>query len=115
MGSVVRRRGRKSARRWYLVATAIVGVVVAGVLLLWAVSPPSPPFPPLPWVTAREIPRIEVEQAREQLRGGGAIIVDVRSAEAYAQSHISGAISIPFAEVEKRSAELPKDKNIITY
>ncbi len=43
------------------------------------------------------------------------VILDVRSAEAYNEGHIEGAISFPEAEVDARVAELPKDKLIVAY
>ncbi len=42
-------------------------------------------------------------------------IVDVRSAEAFQQGHIQGAVNIPEAEVGARLAEFPKDKLIVAY
>jgi rhodanese-related sulfurtransferase len=41
-------------------------------------------------------------------------VVDVRSAESYAQGHIPGAISVPFADLPGKFASLPKDKTIVT-
>jgi len=42
-------------------------------------------------------------------------ILDIRSAEDYAKGHIKGAHNIPFKEVGKDLANLPKDKIIIVY
>jgi hypothetical protein len=63
------------------------------------------------------VPRISVEQARAALESGAAVIVDVRSAEAYEQEHIAGAISVPLAEIESSPTELKleQDQWIITY
>jgi hypothetical protein len=43
------------------------------------------------------------------------IIVDVRTAQSYAEGHIAGAVSIPDAETESRLNELPKDRLIVAY
>jgi len=61
---------------------------------------------------ARRIPPADL---RPLVKKNQAIIVDVRSAEAYKGSHIKGAISIPFSEIGNRAGELPRDKLIATY
>ena len=64
-----------------------------------------------------EVPRVSLEEARAALDSGTAVIVDVRSTEAYEASHVAGAISIPLAEVEANPTGLALDKEqwIITY
>jgi hypothetical protein len=64
-----------------------------------------------------EVERIPLEVALTAMQSGAAVIVDVRSAEAYAESHIQGAISIPLAEIEINPTGLTLDKEqwIITY
>jgi rhodanese-related sulfurtransferase len=42
-------------------------------------------------------------------------VIDVRRKEAYQEGHIPGAIHIPGQELGKRLAEIPKDRNIVTY
>jgi 3-mercaptopyruvate sulfurtransferase SseA len=63
------------------------------------------------------VPRVSVEEAKAALESGAAIIVDVRSAEAYEASHIPGAINIPLGEFESNPTDLKLDKEqwIITY
>lgn len=63
------------------------------------------------------MPRVSVEDAKAALDGGEAIVVDVRSADDYAASHIVGAINIPLTDLESNPANLNLDKNqwIITY
>ena len=67
--------------------------------------------------TEAEVPRVTVEDAKAALDSGEAIIVDVRSAEAYAEGHVTDAISVPLGEFENNIANVPLDKNqwIITY
>jgi 3-mercaptopyruvate sulfurtransferase SseA len=63
------------------------------------------------------VPRVTVEEAKAALESGAAIIVDVRSAEAYEASHTPGAINIPLGEFETNPTSLKLDKEqwIITY
>jgi rhodanese-related sulfurtransferase len=51
------------------------------------------------------------------VQSGEAVIVDVRSLQAFQASHIPGAVSIPLAEIETSPAGLNLDKSkwIITY
>jgi 3-mercaptopyruvate sulfurtransferase SseA len=64
-----------------------------------------------------EVPRVSVEDAAAAIKNGDAIVLDVRSAEAYQTSHIPGALSAPLFDIEKdpKSLNLDKDKWIITY
>ena len=62
-----------------------------------------------------EIQRVSIDEAKAALDSGSAVFVDVRSAEAYQASHISGAINIPSEELEARLGELDKAQWIITY
>lgn len=46
----------------------------------------------------------------------GFIIVDVRSAEDFAECHVDGAISFPYRQINAETVtRLPKDKLIVTY
>ena len=62
-----------------------------------------------------EIQRVSIDETIDALDSGSALVVDVRSAEAYQGSHISGAINIPLEELESRLGELDQAKWIITY
>ena len=59
--------------------------------------------------------RIKPAEAQELLKQNKAVLVDVRSVEAYKSEHIKGAMNIPYGEVADRAGELPRDKMIITY
>jgi len=67
--------------------------------------------------TEAEVPRIPVEEAKAALDSGQAILIDVRSAEFYLESHAAGAVSIPLENFEGNimSVQFPKDQWIITY
>jgi flagellar basal body-associated protein FliL len=61
------------------------------------------------------VPRIGVQESQAKQAQGQAILVDVRSTEAFQQSHATGATSIPEDEMGARMNELPRDKEIILY
>lgn len=54
---------------------------------------------------------IEVERAR-QLIEDGAFVLDVRSEESYAKSHVPGAWNTPLLDLPERTWELPEDKDV---
>jgi rhodanese-related sulfurtransferase len=56
-----------------------------------------------------------LEESKAAFDSSAAVFLDVRSADTYATGHISGAISIPLAELEARIDELDPDRWIITY
>jgi hypothetical protein len=68
-------------------------------------------------LTEAEVPRISLEKARAAIESDAAIVVDVRSQEAYALSHIPGALNIQLGEIETNPTglNLDKDQWIITY
>lgn len=51
---------------------------------------------------------------REALNYGG-IIVDVRTSEEFAKSHIPMAINLPLEEIQAGNISLPKGKVILVY
>ena len=67
--------------------------------------------------TEAEVPRVTAEDAKAAFDSGEAVIADVRSAEAYAEGHIAGALSIPLTDIEINPSGIALDKNewIITY
>lgn len=61
------------------------------------------------------VKRVTKDELRAALDKGGALVVDVRPAQSYQQSHIKGAVHIPLEQVGARISELPRDKMIVTY
>ena len=57
-----------------------------------------------------EVREVSPEQAR-QMAGQGAVIVDVREADEWAQGHAPGALHIPRGFLELRIEEKAKDKD----
>lgn len=58
---------------------------------------------------------IEADELLHRLSKDQVILLDVRPVEEYAAGHLPHARSIPVAELEKRLAELPLEKEIIAY
>jgi ArsR family transcriptional regulator len=51
----------------------------------------------------------------DRLRAGAATILDVRPEDEFQQGHLPGALNIPLAQLERRLAELPPDREIVAY
>ncbi|MGB7588069.1 MAG: metalloregulator ArsR/SmtB family transcription factor [Solirubrobacterales bacterium] len=62
-----------------------------------------------------DVETIGREDLRERLARGDIVLIDVRPPEEFAAGHIEGARSIPLAELERRLAELPPDREIVAY
>jgi hypothetical protein len=80
----------------------------------------EPEFPAQPSdlpVTQDDVPRVSVEETLVAYSAGTAVIVDVRSRSAYAESHIPDALSIPLDafEIDIDGVGLDKEQWIITY
>jgi len=108
--------------------TLALSVLVLSMLACNALIPPQPAYEPQPTLppgmptksiplTEAEVTRINLEDAKAAFDNGSAIIVDVRSEQAFEASHIPGAINIQLGEFETNPTELglPKDQWIITY
>lgn len=55
------------------------------------------------------------ESLMKAARKGEVVVLDVRPAEEYLNSHLPFARSIPLEELRQRLAELPKDRSIVAY
>jgi rhodanese-related sulfurtransferase len=62
-----------------------------------------------------EVEAIGREELIARLSRGDAVLLDVRPSDEYEAGHIEGARSIPIDELERRLAELPKDREVIAY
>ena len=97
-----------------LLALSACGAPPAPTATVEVVATPTAAKIPL---TEAEVPRISLEQAKAAIESGAAIVVDVRSQDAFNASHIPGAINIQLGEFETNIAGLALDKEqwIITY
>ena len=59
--------------------------------------------------------RVTIEELEAMIKDGTALVVDVRSQDAYDVGHIPGARLIPAGEILNHVKELPRDKMIVTY
>lgn len=55
------------------------------------------------------------EEILELARRGEVVVLDVRPETEFAAGHLPYAQSMPLAEVQKRLAELPRDKPVVAY
>ena len=126
-----RRRGTARARRQQskslaipiVVALVVVALIVGVILSIEGGTTTSASSPEkntaLPLNSGSlpypNVPRIGVQESQTKQAQGQAILVDVRSTEAFQKSHAAGAISIPEEEMGARMNELPRDKEIILY
>jgi 3-mercaptopyruvate sulfurtransferase SseA len=80
-------------------------------------APAATPTPVRLPLSEAEVPRVTVDEAKAALERGEAVMVDVRSAEAFAASHVAGALNIQLGEIETNPTGLNLDKEqwIITY
>ncbi|HYE73363.1 MAG TPA: rhodanese-like domain-containing protein [Blastocatellia bacterium] len=73
---------------------------------------------PLPGAQAADAnePRVSGAEAKQMVDAKKAVLVDVRSIDAYKSGHAEGAIHIALHDLEEgKFKALPKDKTIITY
>ena len=57
--------------------------------------------------------RVRVDEAKEMLDKGDAVVVDVRDPDEWRSGRVAGAIHIPVDDVLARIDELPKDKDLL--
>jgi rhodanese-related sulfurtransferase len=47
--------------------------------------------------------------------GGDFVLLDVRGRDAFAKAHPAGATCVPFEEIETLAAQLPRDRELVTF
>lgn len=55
------------------------------------------------------------EELVGRLRDASVTLLDVRPEDEFALGHLPGALNVPLDELERRLAELPKDREIVAY
>ncbi len=58
---------------------------------------------------------VSVGDLLDRMRSGLVTVIDVRPPEEYAAGHLSGAINVPLAELEKNLGKLPGSREVIAY
>jgi rhodanese-related sulfurtransferase len=58
---------------------------------------------------------VDLDELQRLVMEGDVLLLDVRPELEYHQGHIAGARSIPVAELERRLAELPRDREVVAY
>ena len=62
-----------------------------------------------------ELEPVSRTELLDRLRAGAATVLDVRPEDEFQQGHLPGALNIPLAQLERRLAELPPDREIVAY
>ncbi|MFC1969815.1 rhodanese-like domain-containing protein [Chloroflexota bacterium] len=111
----------------FLVVLVVVAVLVGG--CVGGESTPPPAQPPLspdtplpdqpPLSPEGAITYLTPEQAsaliQENSNNPDFVIIDVRTASAFAAGHIEGAVNIPYSTFRDKANELDKSKTYLTY
>src|SRR5687768_2122235 len=108
----MKKRKKQKIPAFFLVAGGILITLASIMLILQSSNGEPTTFGGHEEIFA-EIERVSLEDAKTALDTGTAVFVDVRSAEAYAASHVAGSISVPLGEIESRLSELDEDEWII--
>jgi rhodanese-related sulfurtransferase/DNA-binding MarR family transcriptional regulator len=58
---------------------------------------------------------VPMEELLRRARSRDVVILDTRPASEYVAGHISGAVSVPVDELERRLRKLPKNKHYVAY
>jgi len=58
---------------------------------------------------------IDARTLAKRVEAGDVTVIDVRPVDEYDAGHIAGAINIPLAELSKRIAELPAERDVVAY
>ena len=62
-----------------------------------------------------ELEPVSRTELLDRLRAGAATVLDVRPEDEFHQGHLPGALNIPLAQLERRLAELPPDREVVAY
>jgi len=62
-----------------------------------------------------ELEPVSRTELLDRLRAGAATVLDVRPEDEFQQGHLPEALNIPLAQLERRLAELPPDREIVAY
>lgn len=116
------RKKIKKGNRNYLVIF-ILGIAVIGffIMLNMILNPAAPVEDLISGNQQRDVqsendvPRVELKDAKSAFDKGIVVFIDTRSLGSFTTSHIPGALSIEFPEIEDETADLDKNGLYITY
>ncbi len=63
----------------------------------------------------REFEKVTIDELRDRLRTGKALLIDARPGVEYQAGHLPQAISLPLDELERRMGELPRNRTLVVY
>lgn len=111
------RNQRKTPKNRFTKQKTAVPLIIIGaaVLMVIAIVAYLAFFDNRPITDQDTIARVSPAEAKQAFDQQSAVFLDVRVADAFAESHIPGAISIPVAELESKLGTLNKQDWIITY
>lgn len=58
---------------------------------------------------------VSIDELLKRARSRHVVVLDTRPANEYAAGHITGALSMPIDDMQRRLRELPKDKEYVAY
>ena len=58
---------------------------------------------------------VDREMLVARVRSGDVTVLDVRPEEEFQAGHLPGAMSVPLGDLERRLAELPRDREVVAY
>jgi len=88
-------------------------VLIIGLVLWQGIARSSANNPGVSQVATVE--RTTLAQAKSAYDSRSAIFLDVRDVEFYAESHVTGAVNLPFGDLETRYRQLDSSRWIIAY
>ncbi|CAG0969276.1 putative HTH-type transcriptional regulator [Planctomycetaceae bacterium] len=62
-----------------------------------------------------EFEKVTIDEVRDRLRAGKAMLLDVRPGVEYQAGHLPQAISIPLDELERQLDGLPRNRTLVVY
>jgi rhodanese-related sulfurtransferase len=62
-----------------------------------------------------ELEPVSRAELLDRLRCGAVTLLDVRPQDEFAHGHLPGALNVPLAQLERRLAELPPDREVVAY
>jgi ArsR family transcriptional regulator len=62
-----------------------------------------------------ELEPVSRDELLDRLRSGAVTVLDVRPEDEFRQGHVPGSLNIPLAQLERRLAELPVNREIVAY